>query len=71
MYGIAGNVGKFLIERDGVAPGRVSTAAYGQYRPLAPNISEANRSRNRRVDIVIVNTTNLNPIQEKKQESKK
>lgn len=50
------NVGKFLIERDGVAAERLSTAAYSQYRPMVPNISEANRARNRRVDIVIVNT---------------
>jgi chemotaxis protein MotB len=49
------NVSKYLIEKVQVAPQKVSVAGYGQYRPMVPNTSEANRARNRRVDIVLVN----------------
>ncbi|SMB96595.1 chemotaxis protein MotB [Thermanaeromonas toyohensis ToBE] len=33
---------------------RLSAAGYGEFRPVAPNDSEANRARNRRVDVVIL-----------------
>jgi chemotaxis protein MotB len=35
-------------------PERLSVTGYSEYRPLSPNTSDENRSRNRRVDIVIV-----------------
>lgn len=47
------NVSKYLIERVNVKPENISVAAYGQYRPMVPNTSAANRARNRRVDIII------------------
>lgn len=37
-----------------VPPERLSAAGYGEYRPVAPNDSEANRTKNRRVDVVIL-----------------
>lgn len=52
----ATNVVRFLIEREGLAPQRFSAAGYGEYRPLFPNNSDANRAKNRRVDIVILKT---------------
>lgn len=48
------NVTKFLINRVGFEPERISVAGYGQYHPLVKNDSEENRARNRRVDIVII-----------------
>lgn len=48
------NVTKFLINRVGFEPERISMAGYGQYHPLVPNINEENRARNRRVDIVVI-----------------
>lgn len=48
------NVTKFLIDRVGFEPEKISMAGYGQYHPLVPNINEENRARNRRVDIVII-----------------
>jgi len=48
------NVTKFLINRVGFEPERISVAGYGQYHPLIKNDSEENRARNRRVDIVII-----------------
>jgi chemotaxis protein MotB len=44
----------------GVAPGRLSAAGYGEYHPRVANDTEANRARNRRVDIVILNPVTFN-----------
>lgn len=38
----------------GVAPERVSAASFSQYRPTAANDGDANRARNRRIEIVLV-----------------
>lgn len=37
-----------------VPPERLSAAGYGEYRPVVPNTNERNRSKNRRVDVVIL-----------------
>ena len=41
----------YLIKDGGVDVSRVSVAGLGEYRPIAPNTSEMNRWRNRRVEI--------------------
>lgn len=46
---------KYLVGEKGLDPSRFSAAGYAEYQPLVPNISEANRRLNRRVDIVIMN----------------
>ncbi len=38
----------------GVPGSRLSAVGYGEYRPVVPNTSEANRRLNRRVDILIM-----------------
>ncbi len=38
----------------GVAPERLAAKGYGDERPLAPNVTAANRARNRRVALVIL-----------------
>ena len=38
----------------GVDSSRLTAVGYGRARPLVPNITEANRARNRRVEFVIV-----------------
>jgi outer membrane protein OmpA-like peptidoglycan-associated protein len=40
--------------RHGVDAGRLEAKGYGQEKPLVPNVSDANRARNRRVQIIIV-----------------
>ncbi|HVM32539.1 MAG TPA: flagellar motor protein MotB [bacterium] len=50
----ATSVVEYLVTARGVDPGRLSAAGYGEYKPLVPNVSEANRRLNRRVDIVIM-----------------
>jgi chemotaxis protein MotB len=48
------NTGNYLLSRHGLKPEKVTIVGYSQYRPLAPNISDSDRAKNRRVDIVIV-----------------
>lgn len=38
----------------GIAPERLAAAGYAGYQPLVPNTTDANRARNRRVDILIL-----------------
>ncbi len=52
----ATNVVKFFIEISGIEAGRLKAAGYSQYRPLFPNDTLEHRSKNRRVEIVILNT---------------
>lgn len=52
----ASNVLRYLADHDNVKPDRLSLAGYGEFRPKFPNDTEAHRSANRRVDIVIVDT---------------
>jgi chemotaxis protein MotB len=47
-------VARHLIERDGVAPGRISATGYGEYRPRNENATDAQKQVNRRVDIVLL-----------------
>ncbi|CUU01580.1 chemotaxis protein MotB [Candidatus Thermokryptus mobilis] len=49
------NTAYYLMSK-GVNPEKISIAGYSEYRPIAPNNSEENRAKNRRVDIVIVST---------------
>ncbi len=48
------NAAHFMVQRCNIAPERVSVVGYSEYRPLVPNVSDENRAKNRRVDIVIV-----------------
>lgn len=48
------NTAYYLIGDNRIDPERLSVTGYSEYRPLAPNTSDENRTRNRRVDIVIV-----------------
>lgn len=43
-----------LVEQGGLGTGRISTAGYGQERPLASNDSEGGRARNRRTELVVM-----------------
>jgi chemotaxis protein MotB len=51
----ATSVVTFLVQQAGVAPERLSAAGYGEFHPRVPNVTQDDRSRNRRVDIVILN----------------
>ena len=49
---------KYFVEDPGISPERLSAAGYSKYRPIKPNDSPKNRALNRRVEVVILNTTN-------------
>jgi chemotaxis protein MotB len=51
----ATNVVALLALAHRIDPARLSAAGYSEFHPQVPNDSAANRSRNRRVDIVILN----------------
>ena len=48
----AAAVKDWLVKRHGIDAARLATEGYGQGKPLAPNDSEGNRARNRRVELV-------------------
>jgi outer membrane protein OmpA-like peptidoglycan-associated protein len=47
-------VRRWLVEQGGVQPSRLESKGYGMTRPLVPNITPANRARNRRVQFIIL-----------------
>lgn len=49
----ATNVVIFLVNECGLDPTKLTATGNGEFRPIAPNNSEANRQKNRRIDIVI------------------
>ena len=53
----------FLVEGLGMNPRRLSAAGYGEFRPQVPNDTVANRARNRRVDIVILSSTESDTVE--------
>lgn len=57
--GRASDLIKLLIDHYGFAPDRLSAAGYAEFHPVAPNDTPEGRARNRRVDIVILNPTPL------------
>jgi len=44
----------YLVNHEGISPKQVCVVGYGQYQPLVPNTSAVNKSKNRRVEIVVV-----------------
>lgn len=44
---------RFLIDKQGIDPSRLSVAGYAQYRPRGNNDTEVGRSANRRIEIVL------------------
>ncbi len=49
----AASVARYLQYKGNINPKRLEAVGYGEYRPIAPNNSAANRQRNRRVEIVL------------------
>jgi chemotaxis protein MotB len=48
---------RYLAEERGISFQRLSAVAYGDTRPVAPNDTREGRARNRRVDLVILNSS--------------
>jgi chemotaxis protein MotB len=60
----AASVAEFLLAHSGVAPERISTMGFGEFRPIDSNDTPQGRQKNRRVEIIIstipFNERNLN-----------
>ena len=44
---------RYLIEKRGLSPERISATGYAEYRPIAKNTSPQNRALNRRIEIIV------------------
>lgn len=62
--GRAVNTAYYMMGKQKIEPERLSVVGFSEYRPLVPNTTIGNKSRNRRVDIIIVtNVGNKNSQQ--------
>jgi chemotaxis protein MotB len=52
----ATSVVRYLIKYHGIDPKRLAAISYADQKPLVPNDSEEHRQKNRRIEILIVNT---------------
>ncbi len=50
----ATNIVQFFIRNCGVAPEKLTATGNAEFRPVAPNDTEENRQKNRRIDIVVM-----------------
>ncbi len=48
------SVGKHIIENNGINESKVACTGYGEYRPIAPNDTAENRTKNRRVEVKLI-----------------
>ena len=63
----------YLVNEAGVAPERLQATGYGEYRPVATNMTEEGRQENRRVEIIIiprVSKKDLTDLEDKKRRLK-
>ncbi len=51
------NVAKYFVGAHNIQPGKISTIGYSEYKPVASNDTPDGRTKNRRVDIVILSET--------------
>ena len=52
----ATNIISYLTQKHMLSPGKLSAVGYGEYMPIAKNDDFVGRSKNRRVDIIILST---------------
>ena len=43
-----------ILQSDGITPSRLSAVGFGEYRPIGSNDTNAGRSKNRRIDLIIL-----------------
>lgn len=58
----ATSVLRYLVDRNGFDPDRLSAAGYADTRPVAPNDTVDGAARNRRVEVVVLSSVSLDPI---------
>lgn len=57
--GRSSSVVRYFIEKVKIDPKRISASGYGEYHPILPNDSNENRAKNRRVEVVIMKSKDL------------
>lgn len=55
---------RLLSQQFDIDPTRLAASGYGPYRPVASNETEASRTQNRRVEIIMLNATQISDMQE-------
>jgi K(+)-stimulated pyrophosphate-energized sodium pump len=48
------NLVKQILVTGGIAPNRLTTAGFGQERPVESNATDAGRAKNRRIELVVI-----------------
>lgn len=61
----ATNVAELLIDQSGIKADKIAAVGYGEFRPIADNSTEEGKSKNRRVEIILINSK-FNQIEENK-----
>ena len=51
------SVVKYFVSQKGLQPQRFVIAGYGEFKPIAPNDTEENRAKNRRIEIKIIRSS--------------
>lgn len=57
----AGWAARYLIKKFGLDPKRIGVAGYSHYRPLTEEVGEWGRSKNRRIELIILNNVYATP----------
>jgi chemotaxis protein MotB len=50
----ASAIARLLLEHGALKPANLAAAGYAEFHPIAPNTTEEGRSKNRRVDIILL-----------------
>jgi len=53
----ASNVAEYFRTKSGISPERLVVVSYSMYKPIVPNTSDENRARNRRIEIILQDTS--------------
>jgi chemotaxis protein MotB len=53
----ASAIARFILGRGAIDPAKISAAGYAEFHPVASNETEAGRTQNRRVDIILLRAT--------------
>jgi chemotaxis protein MotB len=57
---------RLFIEEAKILPNRLAAAGYAQFHPVASNVTAAGRSRNRRVDIIVLPTCEKSAMKQRR-----
>lgn len=60
----ATEVVRHLIEKHDFPPERISASGYAEYRPVAPNDTPENRALNRRIEIILLQPSGVDPLKQ-------